>query len=60
MWDLIVSVPDHGLSFTLNQENLLHSSISKEWVQKPKAKPICKAADKWHVGDHAYKSTTLP
>ena len=44
----------------LNQENPLHSSISKEWVQKPKVKPICTAADMRPGGDHAYKSTTLP
>ena len=44
----------------LSQKNLLHSSISKEWVQKTKAKPICRAADMLPGGDHAYKSTTLP
>ena len=53
-WDVpLVKFCNRSYIPGLSQQNPLHSSISKEWVQKPKVKRICRAVDVWPWGDHA-------
>ena len=60
-WDICCgNVCNQSYILGLNQENPLHSSISKNESKNQKQKPICRAADKRPGGDPAYKSSTLP